>query len=452
MGENLDTKEIQAFTAHDWVNFYRKLDVYVVSSEDFNKIYQEKFDEMVEKGFFPKLSKEQMQKMTAQQALNLQINQKRRLFVELNQPGSMMCILNRNYRFEPEQLKIIREMARNAGTKLAEAGGDAVKVALPTKEYSDDAILDMAWRADDLTWKQTEFLQNNSFYSTSSVQIDKNLSNFRGEATLIDDAHRRITLNPKNAKDDIIHVAFHESAHSHLQTNSPAQIQLFLSGIMAKPELGKDFHELMAWNCYYYVSSERARRKYTRNLYDIFSRDEVRIIVKKMFNGYHKQPMERYSEIFGIEAERAFRKASGHKSERAALLVASSLENISFTHPVNGQVTTLGMPTDVCYQADGTHLKYTFYDSQINNEALQSIKQRFANADDALKKQFNFQTDVFGNVDVCVPTTYTFKRDFLNFMQTPPPVPPIVDEKAISDLSPLPQTADKKITQFQEMA
>lgn len=36
----------------------------------------------------------------------------------------MMCILNRNYRFEPEQLKIIREMARNAGTKLAEAGGE----------------------------------------------------------------------------------------------------------------------------------------------------------------------------------------------------------------------------------------------------------------------------------------------------------------------------------------
>lgn len=81
--KNLDTKEIQAFTAHDWVNFYRKLDVYVVSSEDFNKIYQEKFDEMVEKGFFPKLSKEQMQKMTAQQALNLQINQKRRLLLSL---------------------------------------------------------------------------------------------------------------------------------------------------------------------------------------------------------------------------------------------------------------------------------------------------------------------------------------------------------------------------------
>lgn len=450
--KNLDEKEIQAFTANDWVNFYRKLDAYVASSEDFHQIYQKNFDDMVDKGVFPKLSEEQLQNMTMQQLLDMQINQKRRLFVELDQFGDMICKLNRNYRFEPEQLKIIREMAHDAGTKLADTGVDAAKVAFPTKEGADNAVWDMAWNADDLTLKQTEYLQHNQWYPRSVIQVDKGNLNSNGVATLLDDKQRRISLNQKNAKDDIIRVAFHESAHAHLQTSSPLQIQLLLDGVTARPELGHDFHELMGWNFQYYVSPERAQRGITGDLYNIFSHSEVKSISKKAFNGYHKQPAERYSEIFGIEAERAFRKASGQKSERTVMLVANNLENTLLTNPVNGQVTKLGTPNEVFYRNDGTHLRYTFYDSELNNVALQSIKQRFVNADEALKKQLNIQSDVFGNIDVCVPTTYTFKRDFLNFVQASSSLPPIVDGNTVSDLPPLPQTADKKITQFQGMA
>lgn len=450
--KNLDEKEIKNFTSKDWVNFYRKLDAYVVSSEDFHKIYQQKFDEMVDKGLFLKLSDEQMKNVTAQQLRDLQTYQKRVLFVELDQFGDMMCKLNRNYSFEPDQLKIIREMAHDAGTKLAETGVDAAKVALPIKEYGDKAIWNMASTADDLTLKQTEYLQYNPWHPRSVIHIDDGTSKSNGSAAFLDDQRRRISLNQKNSKDEIIHVAFHESAHAHLQTSTPMQIRSFLDGVVAKPELGNDFHELMAWNSYYYISPKRAERGLTEDLYNIFSYSEVRSISKKAFNSYHKQPMERYSEIYGIEAERAFRKASGQKTERSAILVANNLESILVTNPANGQVSMLGVPNDVCYQADGVHLKYTFYDNEMNNNVLKSMKQRFANADDALMKQLNFQTDALGNIDVRVPTTYTFKRNFMNFLQTPVQMPPVVSEKTVSDLPPLPQSAEKKITQFQEMA
>ena len=40
--KKLSEKDIQSFTAKNWVEFYDKLDNYVINSAEFEKIYQEK--------------------------------------------------------------------------------------------------------------------------------------------------------------------------------------------------------------------------------------------------------------------------------------------------------------------------------------------------------------------------------------------------------------------------
>ena len=426
--KKLSEKDIQSFTAKNWVEFYDKLDNYVINSAEFEKIYQEKLPELVEKGVF--------QKPSEQPSLLETAVLKRRTFTELDGTGDMLCKLNRNYRFEPEQLNIIRRMARVAGAKLAENGVDAAAVAVSGTEINANSVLNMAQIADDLTIQQTEFSKHEQRYPHSTIHIDEKMS-YNGVAQQVSDAHHKIALNPNNAKDEIIHTAFHESAHAHLQAGTQKQIMKLLNGEVANPALGTDFHTVMGWNGFYYITPERAQR-HLDGLSQIFSYNEMRAINKRLYNSYHKQPKERYSEIYGIEAERSFRKASGQKSERAAMRVAQSLEGMPVFGTSGGNVATIGKPTELSYKSDGIHLNYEPSENISTDELLKNIEQRFAAADDNLKKQLNIHRNVFGQVDVRVPTTYTFKRNLENFLGTPPPLPPLTNENIVQDLPPIP--------------
>ena len=221
-----------------------------------------------------------------------------------------------------------------------------------------------------------------------------------------------LLLNPTLLREDAVHIGFHESAHLHLQNSHLSQQNMMKEGIVSVEGFSDDFYKLMQKNGEYYISPERARKEISDDLYNYFDVSEVRRINIEAHNSYHKQPRERFSELYGIEAERMYRRATGNYSERNALIL---------NYVVSG-LPMVGEPKSVMKTEDGINLYYKA-DNVSSDDMLKTINDRFILADDDFKKMLNIEKTFDGSVKIEVPRGWDFRTKLNKFLATSPLLP-----------------------------
>ena len=416
---SIKDKEIQSWTTKDWLKVYEKIDAYV-DSPDFDKVYRDRLQGLIDNGILAGTKED----LTNPQNLTAY---KRRAFIEMEDGGGdMICRFNRNYRFEPKQLEIIRDLGRTAGKQMVDKGVDLASLAIKTSEENTGELYRMMILSNDLTIENTAYKRFNSMYrSFFSVGIDNEMDS-RGLATYEANNHRKLKLNSKKMADEGMHISFHEAAHLHMQNGAAIQKQLLSQNVMANAELGKDFYKLMQKNSDYYITPERAQRHVNSDLYNYFNDTQVRRISRDAYCGYHKQPMEKYSEIYGIEAERAFRKETKQLTERTAMRVADRISGGPVDMPsLPGMDKSIyaGRPAEVRHTGSGVELVYKSYDTEPEKLA-NKIKTSLKNMDEQLINDLNIRVNkTFGEVKLTVPNSYDFTSRYKKF-ETTPPIPP----------------------------
>lgn len=427
--KNLEAEEIQSWKTKDWLAMYDKIEKYTSSSE-FANVCKTEIPKMVEKGQLKGYG-ESLTGIANSWIASIP-NSKNYLFTEMC--GDSFEKLYRNFRFEPEQLKYIKKIAKEAGEKLANQGVDAAQLVIPTTEegnFSKESLI------SNTTRKINNIAQNSTAYPEDSrvntyIEINTNLTNASGDAGPISANTSKIRMNPNNLYDAAIAIGAHESAHINFQSQSPLQQNLLREDILAHPELGKDFQLLMEKNCLFYLQPDNIRRRYSQNqsVVGLFSPEELKKIWLKQFDGYKNEPMEKFSNIYGDEVERAFRHASGQGSERTAIKVVNFLETPIPPSLDGTQKVEIGNPEKVNYSNGDIVLTYKSYEHSPE-DVMNAIKDRFKNADEKLLNDMNITLDkTFGEVKLTVPKGYDFSSRFNKFLTTPPPPP----------LPPLPST------------
>ncbi|MBO5284601.1 MAG: hypothetical protein J6B00_01855 [Alphaproteobacteria bacterium] len=416
--KSLDEKSIQQWTSVDWLKMYDKVDAYV-ASENFLEEFRALVPKLCKNGHFKYLKEADL---LGYSKIDDWLGRDVFMQAHFGRFGKMY----RNYRFEPEQSAYIRKVAKENGEKLAREGNvDAAKLAIEaSKEYEKgssylkkDEIERIAGQVSEITRKSTSYgITPETGYVDTKVQLDFEMSasgyTCNGKAGEV-----KIGLNPKETADHSIRTVFHESAHAYLQGENPQQALAASRGIIAYPELGENFQELMRRNSQYYLSSSMAKKNASRE----FNRNQSSrwtTIYDREFNGYHKQPVERYSNLYGVEAERAFRRASGQVSERTADQVADFIEGKKLKgRRLYFRDNGIGRPQDVRYTSEGIELVYRS-DGNSAVEALGGqIKKQFAGADESLLKDLNISGDLkTGEVKVKVPTTWEFSKKWNKYM------------------------------------
>lgn len=444
----LEDKEIQSWTTKDWLKVYEKIDAYV-ESPDFDRIYREKLPKLVKDGVFSGTVEE------LANPTNLNISAlKRRAFIKSDQvTRNLLGNLYSNYRFEPEQLEIIRKLGKNAGTQLAEKGIGATSIAIPTKNSTNTALYDVMHSANNITINQTNYQQFGWDYKNYfSVGIDDEMA-ARGEARRLLSGNNELIINSKRVADEGIHVSFHEAAHLHMQNGGIGQREgMSKHGIRAVDMLDEDFYKLMEKNQDYYISPRTQDE--INELYsalEVCDEKTARKIRVRDYNRYHKQPIERYSEIYGIEAERAYRQTSGRLTERTAMKVADYIAGTEGMPPLSdGTITNIGRPEEVKYTEKGIELTYKSYDTEPE-KLEKAIKAKFARADEKILQDMNIKTSkLFGEVKLTIPNSYDFTSRYNKFAATPPP-PPIINTAATVP-PPLPENMQTAPHHFPSVA
>lgn len=242
----------------------------------------------------------------------------------------------------------------------------------------------------------------------------------------------RIVLGPC-VRDDNVNVVFHEAAHAHLQhlkiTGS------VLENVRPVEALDDEFYKLMQNNLNYYLSVNNIEKdgKPLAQVMDATSDRKawfaMRYNEEKM---YSNSPLERFSNLYGTEAERAFRRVSGQLTERGARDVAMFLDSTMFFQGVEKPMTALGKPNAAVSVENGIRLTYSASEKGVAaDELLKGIEQRFAGMDEALKKQLNIQKSVSGEVSITIPQSYDFRQKFAQFKATTqlPPPPPVISQE-----------------------
>ncbi|MBO5039317.1 MAG: hypothetical protein J6C85_07700, partial [Alphaproteobacteria bacterium] len=411
--EGLSEKAIQSWKTDDWLKMYEKIDAYV-ESDDFYKFYKKAEKRLFDKG---KLK-------TYDPTGAVDIAKRKHLFT--NVCSEYIGKIYRNYRFEPEQSKYIREIAKQDGEKLATIQFDAAALAISD---SDEAIINKGQTIGNITREGTHYgtTLETGFIDTS-FRIDRSSSG--AGATPVGRGVGIVQLNPETFVDGNVSVAFHEYAHIYKQARNPLQKELAEKGILAHPELGKNFHKLMEKNGEYYISGKMIQSLIDDLRFKGFPRNKCRVI----FNNYHKQPSERYSNLYGAEAERSFRRVSGQLTERGAMDVSSFLGNTVIFQGLDKPPVMLGKPKEAASVEKGICLTYSASDKGVAAEdLLKGVEQRFAGMDEGLKKQLKIQKNMFGDVKITVPNDYSFRQGFLKFRSTPPPllgIPPLPNGNA----------------------
>lgn len=360
--------------------------------------------------------------------------------------------LYRNYRFEPQQSEYIRKIAREAGEELAKSENispAALAIAISKDELYDDRASHIA----SATRSINRIVAKNTAYTPeqrpdTEVFINNNI-NSGGDAGSISYKVSRIRMNSSLLRDGVIYAAAHESAHINLQTQSPMHKQLFNEGIIAHPEMGEDFQKLMKKNGEYYLHPD-----------DIKMAANHIHLTRTEFNGYRKEPMERYSNLYGFEFERAYRRTSGYASERNAMKVADYLglpqvlppapppmtematianQNTVDMPPLPNQnaKVQIGRPSSCQTTPSGIELTYKTNGNFSIDELESAIRKRLTKGDKSITDLLDIKSNkTFGEVSITVPNGYNFSSKFDEFARTPPPppLPPIINKTVISEI------------------
>lgn len=424
----LDPEAIQSWKTEDWLKMYEKVDAYV-ASDDFARVYKENAAELAGRGVFAQSSADDVFKM----ADNIAVRKK--AFTEWT--GDYFGIMYRNYHFEPETLAYITKIAQQDGQKLAAKSFDAAALAISD---TDKDITDKLYSIGKITEDGTHY---GSTPETGKVYcgalVDRTING--GVAIPIERGKGLVKVNPGVIPDRNISLAFHEFAHIYKQGQNPLQKELADKGFLAHPELGRNFQKLMEKNHEYYLTPERAQAVMNEVDYSLFSASEWRSISRRAYNGYHKQPMERYSNMYGVMAERAFRAASGQTSEQNAMRVADIIGGPrgmpDLPDFINGFI--IKRPAKAMYTPEGIKLRYEPPNGYGVGDVEEKIKRRFLGADEKMMQKLKFSKDeIFGYFDVVVPGDYSFSLQLNKFERNSMKVSlPPVGEMATANVSPL---------------
>lgn len=426
--KGLDSKAIQSWKTDDWLKMYEKVDAYV-ASDDFVKVYKERAAELAGRGIFAEDSADDVLKLAGD------VEIRKCAFTEL--AGDDLGIMYRNYRFEPEQLAYITKIAQQDGQKLAAMSFDAAALAMSD---TDRKIGDKLNIIERITKEGTHYGKEKETGDVyCQIQIDRTISG--GDASSIKRGSSCMRINPDVFPDANVSVAFHEFAHIYNQGQNQLQKEVAEKGILAHPELGRNFQKLMEKNSEYYLTAARAQAVLDKVDYSLFPASQWTAISNRAYNGYHKQPKERYSNIYGKTAERAFRAASGQTSERNAIRVADIIGGPKGVPALPDYIKdfVVRRPAEVRYTPEGIELRYRPPRGYSVGDVEKKIKERFLGADEKMMQRLKFSKDeTFGCFSVVVPSDYSFSLQLSKFERNPLKVSlPPVGEMAAANVPPL---------------
>lgn len=437
-------KEVHNWTAKDWNKMYEKLNEVVCASPEIDKIFKERYPDA------RAWTQETIEKM------------KKRIFLEKQDNIYALGRLNQNYRFEKSQFDAIRRYGRQAGEKLSECFIDAAPLYLMQGGGRDATLRLTTDVAQEIVYEQSNIpqaleAQNKARYA---LQADVITDYSAGTAYAANGSEKPKIVLGKLMRDDNINVLFHEAAHAHLQHYKNLD---GMQDVMPTNWLDEDFHKLLQNNSDYYISGEMVEKD-GRNIMEIMKdplidRKLQRSVFLNELTMYSNEPMERFSRLYGTEAERGFRHLTGQTSERNAMRVlqilnAAPMSAVPPPVPVDlsdplapkmlaqPQRPLRDMLLSARHTEDGILLSFNAADVP-SEEILKTVQNRFAWADDDLKKALNIHLKTCdapgakGCVEVTIPRNYEFGVKLDKFLATPPPPPP---------LPPLPLTAKEKVT------
>jgi hypothetical protein len=291
--------------------------------------------------------------------------------------------LYQNYCFEEEHFNTICEKATEVGTELAENEDNYFfdPAMLVTELNQDDhlrqaIVQGVGEKVSQIVHEMSELKECEENVAT---KVDDTLDGV-GVCQVKDQC---IVVNSKEVRDEAVMTWFHEAAHAYLQVRSQQQRELWMDDKVALSELGNDFHELMLENNKYYLDS------------DLVANLQKETSVKRQsgFSMYSRQPVEKYSELFGIMAERAYRRESGYYSERGVMKIAKELRR------------DLGAPQEARYDDDYCIvLRYGQTSKNAQNSTEDILKYRFSRLDENSKRQLNLHAVEGDCVEITIPT------------------------------------------------
>lgn len=411
--ESLDDKFIQSWKTKDWLAMYEKLTTLVDNDKSVEEDYRQYVKDLERMEQPEKLLMKKLRKWLNTPLKQLgkpdKINPIVLRYHFVNQEDNIAAFvkLYNNYRFEPQQFEAIRELAKESGRKMSEE--QYIDLAGISGAMSDgfmhrENMLRAANKVDEIVKDNMDLPDEKS----SRIIISKQKKMGSGDA-LNYDGKPRIRLGAA-WMDAMLKVMFHESAHAHLQNSSTYQQKMLEEGLLPlkkySQELDRDFYELMRYNMSFYLSWDKGDVYVQSLLADKvnMTAKEVADKKKEAFNGYKKQPNERFSNVFGIEAERVFRREHNQYSERNAALVRNFLEPL------------LGAPVSSKYVDGNIQIEYKSLLKGIDSkELIRRYNYLMDGADEGLLKEMNMR-EFDGKVVITVPRKHSFREPFLDII------------------------------------
>lgn len=384
----LSNKEVQSWSTKDWNKMFDGLYDFVEKNADLDMWCRDK-------GNITSFIQKHGIKISAEDLLNPDnINGYKRL-IFMDKAGKELGQLYSNYKFEQKQFDIIRQTARLAGESTVRL--NAAELFIRGFDISSDKLQFAAEQLDKAVLFSAKTLT-----APSQIKIQKSLNGRAGENYAGKNYSKMNLARP--ADDSFLRTVYHESAHAHLQANAGVQQAGLKSGIVPIQELGEDFYKLQKANHDFYYLPEDAIKRCTyiaaleqgsEELGLELDKKVLRDTKRRIWNNYHRQPIEKFSEVFGIETERVYRRTTGQVSERGAMRIAEYLH-------ANAKC---GAPMDCWSNGSGVTLKYS--PSQITAERIEELTKGLSEETIAKMKP---RMDKAGNMLFDVPSNYSFMK------------------------------------------
>jgi hypothetical protein len=353
---------------------------------------------------------------------------KREVFVEKT------CLelghLYKNYRFEEEHYRIICQKAVETGKQFA--------------QVAEENSLDSAMLVSQLNIGKKSRHGNQQAMGAQIASIVQKTSALEEDAVglEIDDklqsigvqnsAENKISVNSLATGDVAIDTWFHEAAHAYLQVSSDKQVNSLEKHEFPIPELGENFYRLMLKNGLYYLDTDCLQKRASQQ-------NVSRMSERNFFLMYTKQPVEKYSELFGLMAERSYRRETGHVSERAAMKIAQKLlwsvgrrPREAWYDDKNGRIVLRYGRIDAKSETSGQGVRIQ-----------EALRCNFSSLDEESLRRLNLHIDEGNCVQISVPTNpkeaaaLMRKMDDLSFWES-------AEKKGFE----LMNMCDKKLLQF----
>lgn len=363
---DLPEQEIQQWNTADWNKMFEKLSAYVNNSKEIEIARKIKNLTCLKS----KYSKDD-------------------IFCGNKENLLALAKLYKNFRFEPQQLKNIRNLAKQAGALLAQDTQVHIE-RIATAPYSQcqEEYTYIAQKISDIVLQQSDYSDEDKEKMRAEIVYNPKLK-FGGD-TLFQNKKNRTRISHGDGEDFFVEIMMHECAHAYLQISGENQKELWKQGKKPLNNMDDDFAKLLQYNARFNLNLD----------WDKIPEEYY----KFMNDGYRKQPMEKFSYVYGVEAERAYRRSSEKYSERTATVVAVLLNEFC------------GWPTTAEETKDATVLKYK---NKIPPEELMNrVSYIFAPIKNSnIEKAFNVHINNENEMEMKIPNIYKCKDLLVMYYQ-----------------------------------